>query len=72
MVIKNEEKQPIVLLTLEDVLEQIENKCGVDVRNFIQEHIEMLEGEIEEQKGTIDSLEEELNIIYEKEDSEDK
>lgn len=70
--IDKDTKCVITLLTEEDILDFVEKKCGEDIKEYFAKELEHLRDEIKEHEGTIDSLEDELSICYEKMNGEDE
>lgn len=73
MVIKDKVTgKPVVLLNDKDILDYIGEKCGDDIKEYLTTTIDGLNDTIIEQAGTIDSLEDEINICYAKMNEEDE
>ena len=71
MVIKDKEtKQTKIFLTMEELLDYIESKCGEDVKNELVEYFKMKDFEIDDLKETIESLKDKISIMIEDEENE--
>lgn len=71
VVIDKETKQPRTLLTEEDIFDYIRDNCGDDIADYVVTTVDGLHSTITELEGTVDSLEDELNIYYANNEDED-